>query len=298
MRDLGFHLSHFPAVLGSDVSGTIVSTGSSVSPDLFKPGTRVAAFAPCFYTEGIPQYGAFQTHVLVPSANTVSLPEDMTFSQASLLPMAVGTALSGWYSIGLSRDTLYTAADKQGVLVWSGASSVGSAAVQSARLMGYTVYATASPKHHEYVRSLGASHVFDYKDEEVVGKIVKAAKEDDVTLSTGYLASGDLQLCEDVLKEFIGQGPAKIASAPPLSDQSPMTEGVEVKFVLPPLDQQERTDHSRWIFNVWLKEKLESGEFVPSPEIKVIGSGLESVNQGLDELKKGGVSGQKLVIEV
>ena len=36
---------------------------------------------------------------------------------------------------------------------------------------------------------------------------------------------------------------------------------------------------------------------MPSPKIQVVGSGLESIDRGLDELKKG-VSGVKLVVEI
>jgi NADPH:quinone reductase-like Zn-dependent oxidoreductase len=71
--------------------------------------------------------------------------------------MAVLTAWSGWYSIGVARDTKYTAADRQGMLVWGGASSVGSAAIQTAHMFGFTVYATASEKHHEYLKNFGGA---------------------------------------------------------------------------------------------------------------------------------------------
>jgi NADPH:quinone reductase-like Zn-dependent oxidoreductase len=73
--------------------------------------------APCFFVKGAPNYGTFQTRVLVAAANVASLPDGTSFKEASLLPMAVATAWSGWYSIGLPRDTTYTAADKKGMLV-------------------------------------------------------------------------------------------------------------------------------------------------------------------------------------
>jgi len=247
--------------------------------------------------KGAPDYGAFQTHVLVPAENVVPLPQGMSFNEGSLLPMAVVTAWSGWYSIGLPRDTSYTAADKKGMLVWGGASSVGSAALQVAKSMGFIVYTTASEKHHEYLKGLGASKVFDYKGEHVVESIVKAAKEDGVTIQIGYDAVGQLKSCLEILKELKGEGTAKLASAIVLSEDSPKMEGVEVKFVAAPEDEKESMEHFHFIFRVWLKEKLETGEFVPSPKIQVVEGGLESVNKALDELKKG-VSGTKLVLEV
>jgi hypothetical protein len=42
-------------------------------------------------------------------------------------------------------------------------------------------------------------------------------------------------------------------------------------------------EFSHFVFGAWLKEKLETGEFVPSPKIQVIEGGLESVQKGLEE---------------
>ena len=297
-RDYGFPpLTSYPSVLGSDIAGTVVSAGSSVPSDAPKPGTRVAAFATAFFMQGAPDYGAFQTRVLVPVANAVPLPEGMSLTEASLLPMSVETAWAGWYTIGLPRDTAYTAADKKGMLVWGGASSIGSGAVQIAKSMGFSVYVTSSEKHHEYLKGLGASKVFDYRGEDVVESIVKAAKEDGVTVQMGFDAVGQVKSCLEILKEAKGKGTAKLASARPLSEDSPKMEGVEVKFISPPEDEKERMEFFHFVFGVWLKEKLEKGEFVPSPKVQVVGRGLESVQKGLDELKKG-VSGVKLVVEV
>jgi NADPH:quinone reductase-like Zn-dependent oxidoreductase len=296
-RDYGFALASYPAIVGSDIAGIVLSAGSSIPADAPKPGTRVSAFAPCFFAQGAPDYGALQTRVLVPAANAVPLPEGMSFKEASLLPMAVATAWSGWYSIGLPRETAHAESDKKGMLVWGGASSIGGAAVQIAKLMGFSVYATASEKHHPYIKSLGARSVFDYRGHDVVGSIVRAARQDGVTIKVGFDAVGALESCMEILKEFKEEGTAKLASAIPLSEDSPKVDGVEVKFVAASTDEKERTEFFHFIFNVWLKEKLEKGEFVPSPKIEVVEGGLESAQKALDELKKG-VSGVKLVLEV
>ncbi|KAL8685243.1 MAG: hypothetical protein Q9218_007883, partial [Villophora microphyllina] len=146
MRDFGFVLSSYPAVIGSDIGGTIISTGSSVD---LKAGTRVAAFATTFFVQGKPDYGAFQKKVVVPATHVTPLPDSINFDEASILPMSVVTAWCGWYTLGLPlRDTIFGSADKKAMLVWGGASSIGSAAVQIAKMLGFTVFATASEKHH------------------------------------------------------------------------------------------------------------------------------------------------------
>ena len=56
-------------------------------------------------------------------------------------------------------------------LVWGAATSVGAYAIQLARLLGFKIVATASPHSFEYVKSLGAEVVYDYRDEQIVEKI-------------------------------------------------------------------------------------------------------------------------------
>lgn len=64
------------------------------------------------------------------------------------------------------------------VLVWGAASSVGQSALQLLRWYGYRhVLATASPAHHAYLRGLGASACFDYRDPDVAAKLLAAASE-------------------------------------------------------------------------------------------------------------------------
>lgn len=296
MRDFGFVIDNYPAVIGSDIGGTIISTGSSANK--YKPGTRVAAFAPTFFVHGAPDYGAFQAMALIPEANVTPLPQNVSFNEASLLGMSVVTAWSGWWTIGFPlSDTAFSATDKKAVLVWGGASSIGTGAVQSAKMIGLAVYATASEKHHDYIKQLGAKEVFDYKDADVVEKIVKAAKDDGVIVQYAFDAAGQVQPCLDILKNFKAGGTPQLATAIPMSDATPKEEGVEVKFVAAPTEAKEQTEFFAFVMNSWLKEKLEKGKYKPSPAIKVVEGGLGGLNKGLDELK-GGVSGTKLVLEL
>lgn len=294
-------LKGFPAVLGSDIGGVVVSAGSSVSTPL-KPGTRVTAFAPTFFVEGAADYGAFQKFAVIPAVNVSPIPDSITFNEASIIPMSVVTTWSGIYSVGLPRDTHYTPADKQGFLVWGGASSVGSAAVQVAHSLGFTVYVAASEKHAAYLKTLGAHQVFDYKDPDVEPAIIAAANSDDIQINWGYDAVGQLPHSSKVLLGTKGVETARLASATPLSQvvgwyEDKNVEGIEVKFVSAPPGEKERDEHMNFIFNIWLKDSLEQGTYVPSPEIKVVEGGLNAINKGLDQLRAG-VSGVKLVLEI
>ncbi|PQE06596.1 zinc-binding alcohol dehydrogenase domain-containing cipb protein [Rutstroemia sp. NJR-2017a BVV2] len=164
--------------------------------------------------------------------------------------------------------------------------------------MGFVVYATASAKHHEYLKTLGASKLFDYKEANVVERIIQTAKEDGVAIDVGYTAGiGSVPSCMEVLKAAKSNEVAKLASAVRLPADLPAVDGVEVKFVAAPLDSTERDEFSKFVYWAWLKDRLQSGEFVPSPSIKIVDGGLESANKALNELKAG-VSGVKLVLEV
>jgi len=300
MRDWGLFIKDYPATIGFDVAGKVVAVGSSVPTNAPQPGTRVTAYATPIHKQGNPDYGAFQTHVLVPATNVTPLPDTISFTEASLLPMATYTPMAGWYQLGLPQVTtpIHTDADKKGMLIWGGSSSIGSMAVQMANVMGFKVYATSSTRHHQYLKELGAHKVFDYQKESVVQDIVKAAKEEGITLDQCFQAVNPARKeCLAILKEFKVDGKATIASAIPLEREEGEEEGVEIKFVQGPSDASEMTKWFSYVFNVWLKEKLATGAVVPSPHIRVVDGGLQAINKALDILKEG-VSGTKIVLEL
>ncbi|KAI1491187.1 GroES-like protein [Biscogniauxia mediterranea] len=265
----------------------VLEAGPGVS-SVLKPGTRVSAFAPAYFVRGALNYGAFQERVLVPASNAAPIPDALGFNEAAVFPMALTISWAGWKNIGISRDAAFVK-QKQGVLVWGASSSVGTMAVQTARLLGFT--------HHDYVHALGATHVFDYQEVGIEDAMVRAARGDGLTFQYGYDAVGVLQSCLNVLKALKGDRPAYLASAPiPSRDYDP-TENIEVKFMVMSADKAKRTDEYTFWFNVRLKEKLASGELVPSLKIQVVKGGLAAINTGLDLLQKG-VSCIKLVLEI
>ncbi|KAI0150120.1 GroES-like protein [Hypoxylon sp. NC0597] len=296
MRDFGFTVAGYPAIFGSDISGVVLEAGTDVS-DIFKLGSRVTAFAPAFFVKGVPDYGAFQKRAVVPATNVTPIPDHITFNEAATFPMAVATVWAGFETIGIPRNPSYLPSDKKGILVWGASSSVGSMTVQVAKSLGFAVYGTASAKHHEYIKSLGASRVFDYRDGGVEEAIIQAAREDGLIFQFGYDAVGALQHCLDVLKVLKGSGTARLASAPPLKPGDPTAEGIDTKFVAASLDAGERVKQFSFFFNVWLKDKLEKREIIPSPKIQLLDGGLGGIDRGLDTLKTG-VSCTKLVLEI
>ncbi|CAI7658053.1 unnamed protein product [Penicillium bialowiezense] len=287
-RDAGFPpVPIYPAVLGCDTSGVIAKVGSNVSSAL-STGSRVTALASSFFQNGSPDHGAFQKYVLAQSEGVTVIPDSISFEQGAILPLAVWTSLTAWTVIGIPLDTRYTPQDKNAVLIWGGASSVGTFAIQSARSLGFTIYATASPKHHEYLKTLGAHAVFDYKASDVVSQIVEAVKRDGFNLHVAHcVVDGGLQPTLDILKETKGDIAAKVAHSPLLPPDHPTLENTEILFNLASQDSEERSKHMHQCFHGWLKAGLESGSVVPSPNLQVEDGGLEGVNAALYKLKAG-----------
>jgi NADPH:quinone reductase-like Zn-dependent oxidoreductase len=225
-----------------------------------------------------------------------------------MLPMAVSTGWLAFFNLGIPKEASYQESDKKGILIWSVASSVGSATLQIAKSMGFHVYATASPKHHEYLQTLGNGPgkitLFDYNDKDVVAKIVKAAKDDGIVLDKAILATGSIDKCVQVLKQTKGDSSvlAKIASIPWSFgllwwNVFPKWRKTSVTFVEPIGTVDEKKATYQFMFNKWLKEKLVDGGLVPSPKAQVMQGGIGAAQEGLVEWKKG-VSGVKVVIEI
>ena len=287
----------FPAVLGSDVAGVVAKVGSNVvdGPPL---GSRVLALATNFYHGGSPDHGAFQEFTLAPAEAVTSLPDALSYEEGSVLPLAVLTALSGYTSIGIPIDTKLSPSDNQAILIWGASSSVGSLAVQSAKILGFSVFATAGAHNLEYVKKLGADAVFDYKSSNVVQDIANKVKEDGVNLLTAHvIVNGGLQPTLDVLALTKGEERAKVAHAALLPENHPTLDGTEIIFTFPPTDADQRSEHMHKCFKIWLRDALQSGRIVPSPRIQVVDGGLDNLNEALN-LLSAGVSGTKLVVTV
>jgi NADPH:quinone reductase-like Zn-dependent oxidoreductase len=108
----------------------------------------------------------------------IRLPEDFAFENAAQFGVSTfTTAQMFWESQKLARINLDgppSEFESITLLIWGGASATGHYAIQYAKLAGYKIIVTASPKHFDRIRALGADVLFDYNDPEVVKKIREA----------------------------------------------------------------------------------------------------------------------------
>jgi NADPH:quinone reductase-like Zn-dependent oxidoreductase len=128
----------FPFVPGYDIVGVVEEVGAGVDKSL--EGTRVAALT---------KVGAWSTHMVLPADNVVPVPDGVAPADAETLVVNGITAWQMLHRVAKVRPG-------QTVLVLGANGGVGSTLVQLARAAGIRVIGTASPRHHDAVRALGA----------------------------------------------------------------------------------------------------------------------------------------------
>jgi NADPH:quinone reductase-like Zn-dependent oxidoreductase len=136
-----------PAVLGSDVSGTVEASRA----EGFAEGDEVFGFA----TSG--GYAEFAT---APAGLIAKKPAGVSYEQAAAIPVA---GLTAWQALfdrgGLERG--------QTVLIAGAAGGVGHFAVQFAKLAGARVIGTGSSRNRDFVLGIGADGYVDYTQQDV-----------------------------------------------------------------------------------------------------------------------------------
>jgi hypothetical protein len=127
----------------------------------------------------------------------------LTDANETRIPLGEIRTYPGAASIGVSVSTVVacfeyynkTPIEKNSVskdnhyLVWGGASSLGQIAIQIGKYIGFTVVTTASEKNHALMKDLGADAVFDYHDADVVDKI-KAFSGDKLVVAYDTISEG------------------------------------------------------------------------------------------------------------
>jgi NADPH:quinone reductase-like Zn-dependent oxidoreductase len=137
-------------ILGSDIAGRVMQVGSHVR-DL-RPGDEVLGEVPGYHS-------GFAEYVCVPETALVRKPVGLTFEEAAAIPQAGTIALQAIRLKGQVRP-----GDK--VLINGAGGAAGSFAVQLAKLAGAEVSGVDRGDKADFLRSLGADHVIDYRTED------------------------------------------------------------------------------------------------------------------------------------
>jgi NADPH:quinone reductase-like Zn-dependent oxidoreductase len=281
-----------------------------------KPGDRVCAYADAFYSEKLDHAG-FQTYILSNIHDTAVLPDTISFYQGATLPTAIATGAAALFETlklplpsefstnpPTSGSKSMSAGPGPILLVWGGASSVGMATIQLARLAGCTVYTTASRKHHAYLsEELGAKVVVDYRSPTVVDELVAAAQREGKeilhvvdAISTVETLANSVEVLAKFRREGAEANPKLATVQPSPENRLALLRGIEVAMVRGDVLWHSRRDLALWLYrDGTLAKWLESGEFKPSP-YRVVKGGAAGVQEAIDIVAEG-VSGEKVVIE-
>jgi len=170
--------------IGMEVSGRIVRAGRDVVG--FKAGDAVLGFAPACFASRV------RTRV-----SAIALkPERLSFDEAATIPTTFFTVYYALHQLAQLRAG-------ERVLVHGAAGGVGIAAVQFAKHLGAEVFATAgSREKREFVRLLGADHVFDSRSLAFADEILASTEGRGVDVVLNSLAGEAMVRSIDVLRPF------------------------------------------------------------------------------------------------
>lgn len=136
---------------GLEISGEIVACGPEVSDR--RPGDQV-----CALVTG----GGYAEYCTAPAVQCLPIPEGVDLVDAAGL-------LENWFTVWTNMVDRGRMAAGERVLVQGGASGIGTAAIQLARLIGAEVLATAgTPEKCRFCEELGASRGINYRTEDFV----------------------------------------------------------------------------------------------------------------------------------
>jgi NADPH:quinone reductase-like Zn-dependent oxidoreductase len=295
------------SIVGCDYAGTVVSVGPKVTKS-FKEGDSIFGCV-----NGANTYqsydGAFAEYIVVKGDVSMHIPSSISPEDACTVPLGAITVGQGMFqqNKGLS---LHLPGEGKGngefVFIYGGSTATGALGIQFAREAGYKVLTTCSPKNNEYVKSLGATEVFDYNDPEVGSKIRAFTSN---KLKYAWDTQGDAssgQICADALSSEGEDIRFGTITDPSMFLRKDAKVTATIMYTIFgeaftkyghdfPVLEADFEFAKMWMS---LVEKLVSEGKVKPHRKKVGTGGLEGVVKGLEELKSGKVSGQKLVYNI
>ena len=171
--------SQFDAVPGVEFAGVVEETGIKVRH--YRTGDRVCGSAGT-------SFGAWAEYILMPDDGVMAqMPAGMSFDEAAGICDGMMTA----HHFLVNKAKMEKG---QSILINGASGSVGTCAVQLAKLAGYQVTGVCGTSHTELVHSLGAHRVIDYSKED----FTSSAERYDIVFDT--VAKRTFMQCKKVLK--------------------------------------------------------------------------------------------------
>lgn len=241
------------------------------------------------------------------------IPDGMGFERAATLGVGLTTCGQALYQIlNLPLPPAAAPIDPQTtILIGGGSTATATLGIQYAKLSGLRVITTASPYNFDYLRSLGADIVLDYREStETLVDAIKQATDGRLTLA--WDCSPNDKFHEVAARAMSTADKGVYVTVNPLTpgdflaEFNPMVEtkwqlaytvfGEEFSFgpvTFPVVEEDKRFGAAFWERTARL---LAEGKLEPTRcTVNRGGEGLQGVIAGLDELAQGKVAGTKLV---
>ncbi|KAJ3164813.1 hypothetical protein HDU88_005025 [Geranomyces variabilis] len=294
--------------VGCDYAGVVVATGRNLARD-YVQGDRIAGFAHGGNSDN-KEDGAFAEYIVAKANVALHVPDDMSDEDAATLGVGVTTCGQGLFqSLKLPLPESKEAKEardessKRTVLIYGGSTATGTLAIQFAKLAGWTVLTTCSPKNYDLVRSRGADVFFDYNDADVGAQIRKHTNDKLAHVFDCVSNEYSTKICGEAISSAGGHYSALWDVKVDRPDvQSRMTMAYTalgepcnkygMEFPAKPEDVEFQT-------GFWsLVERLLKEKKLKTHPVEVRPGGLEGAIDGMDCMRKGKLSGKKLVYRV
>jgi len=228
-----------------DGAGVIEAVGSGVQES--RIGERVWIYGAQWERE----FGTAAERIALPEKQAVPLPEKASFDDGACLGIPALTAYGAVFSDGSVKGKT--------VMVTGGAGAVGRYAVQFAKLGGAETIATvSSDEKAEIAKSAGASHVLNYRQQDVAAKVAEITQGNGIDLIVEVEFGGNLPTSIACLKTggTIASYASQAVPEPTLPFYTLMYNAIVLRHVLvfrlsDSVIEQAITDINRW---------MESGE--------------------------------------
>jgi len=294
------------AISGFDVAGTIVAIGNDVKKDL-KLGDRV-----CGLAEGMnglqPLAGGFAEYASCCDHLALKIPESMSFEAAAPAGTALASAgMSLFYSLKVPASLTSPADVPFWILINGGATSTGTMAIQIAKLCNLRPIVTCSPKNFALVKSFGAEAAFDYHTPNCATEI-RAYTRNSLDYAIDCITSeATMKLCYAA----IGRAGGKYCALDPYPTRMHTRKVISPDWILAtkvkgttsewpePFAFKPDIDVKRFAeaFFDEVRDLLLNGKLRFHPPRKCDG-GFEGILDGLNIIRRGEVSGEKLVYTI
>ncbi|KAH8840065.1 putative secondary metabolism biosynthetic enzyme [Pyricularia oryzae] len=291
------------ALYGADYAGTVMAVGSHVQG--IKAGERICGAQHSMHA-GTPFNGAFGRFNVTNGHVWLKLPAGWSSEAGSTLGASVSTAGLAIRALGLPLpdEPLKVPAK---VLVYGASTATGTIAIQLLKLANLVPIAVCSPKNFDLAKSRGAVEAFDYRDPECGDKI-RTYTSSNLTYALDCITTVE---STKACFRAIGRGGGRYVSLDPFQEHVATRKVVKTDWVLgpaifghgstwpAPYMRPGDPELKEFAAKLWAvaQKLIDEGRLQHHP-LHLLQGGFDMVIKGMELVKKGQVSGEKVVVRL